>query len=108
FGGDPDARLYRTGDLARWRDDGVLEFMGRADQQIKVRGYRIEPAEIESVLRDHGAVADVVVGARAVGLPASGSATEVERLVEALAALEPREAERILALVERLSAIEAS
>ncbi len=58
------ARVYATGDPARWRDDGRLEFLGRADRQIKLRGYRIEAGEIEHVLREYGGGRDAIVQAR--------------------------------------------
>jgi amino acid adenylation domain-containing protein/FkbM family methyltransferase len=59
--GPPGGRMYRTGDLARRRPDGVLEFLGRIDDQIKIRGHRVEPREIELVLCGHPAVQDAAV-----------------------------------------------
>ncbi|MFF0522328.1 non-ribosomal peptide synthase/polyketide synthase [Actinomadura nitritigenes] len=59
--GPPGSRLYRTGDLARWRDDGRLEFLGRMDDQIKIRGHRVEPAEIEHELAGHPGVRGAAV-----------------------------------------------
>jgi len=64
FSPEPGARLYRSGDLARWRGEGELEFLGRVDRQVKVRGYRIEPGEIEQALSEHPGVSEAVVVAR--------------------------------------------
>jgi acyl carrier protein len=62
---NPKPTIYKTGDLARYRPDGTIEYLGRLDHQVKIRGVRIELGEIESVLRRHPAVRDAVVVARA-------------------------------------------
>ncbi|MFB9928499.1 amino acid adenylation domain-containing protein [Amycolatopsis halotolerans] len=65
--GPPGARMYRTGDRGRRLGSGITEFLGRADDQLKLRGYRVEPAEIQAVLRTHPAVRQAVVTLREEG-----------------------------------------
>jgi amino acid adenylation domain-containing protein len=64
FGKEPGARLYRSGDFARHLSDGNIDFIGRADRQVKLRGFRIELAEIETVLRRHESVSDAAATVR--------------------------------------------
>ncbi len=88
---DPGQRLYRTGDLVCWRRDGTLEFLGRTDQQVKLRGIRIELGEIESVLARHPQVAQAAVllkgdgaDARLVGYVAAAHSEQAEGSGEAV------------------------
>ncbi|MEV1119799.1 amino acid adenylation domain-containing protein [Actinosynnema sp. NPDC049800] len=85
----PGQRLYRTGDVGRLRPDGSAEFLGRADDQVKVRGVRIELGEIEAVLREHPGIADAVAAVRATAagptvvgyvVPAPGAAVGTAEL----------------------------
>ncbi len=77
--GGPGGRLYRTGDLVRWLPDGRLDYLGRMDHQVKVRGFRIELEEIENALCCHGGVAQAVAGLR----PGPGDQTRLVAYVVA-------------------------
>ncbi len=97
FSTEPGARLYRTGDLARYRRDGTIEFLGRRDHQVKVRGFRVELGEVENALLAHPAVQETVVvalpgdaGLRLVAyVVTSGEAPTVTELRRFLAARLP-------------------
>ncbi|MEW6558986.1 MAG: amino acid adenylation domain-containing protein [Pseudomonadota bacterium] len=96
---DADGLLYRTGDLVRWRDDGALDYIGRADGQIKIRGYRIEIGEIEAKLAAQPGVQacavnlhrDAALGPQLVGyvVAQSGAVLDLSAMRSALAALLP-------------------
>jgi amino acid adenylation domain-containing protein len=99
FDGAPDARLYRTGDLVRFAGDGYLEFLGRMDNQIKLRGHRIEPADIEQKLRSHPGVEQAAVVIREIAssdkhllacvVPTKGARPTAQELLEHLRRLLP-------------------
>ena len=92
--GAAGGRLYRTGDRARWRPDGELEFLGRLDDQVKVRGFRIEPGEVEAALAALPQVRDAVVVARKA---ARGDERLVAYVVPAAGNAEAGELRRLLA-----------
>lgn len=93
------ARLYRTGDRARFLPDGTIEFLGRIDRQLKIRGHRIEPGEIEAAVREHPSIGDVAVVSRVdpSGVPsliayvAAGSRRSLQGLHEASGAERPED-----------------
>jgi myxalamid-type nonribosomal peptide synthetase MxaA len=82
FGGDAGGRLYRTGDRAQWRPEGAVDFLGRVDYQVKVRGYRIEIEEVELALLEHPRVREAAV------VPLEEAATGSSRLVACVVSID--------------------
>jgi amino acid adenylation domain-containing protein len=103
FSKNPSARLYRTGDLARLLPDGNLEFLGRLDNQIKIRGHRIELDEIEAVLKEHPSIQDAAVIAFDKTQPAPVNGEAEQLILRRLSAMNPADAERILSEIETVS-----
>lgn len=109
FADSPDARMYRTGDLARRQSDGNLDFLGRADEQLSVRGQRVERGEVEAVLACHPAVrasAVVVQGegsaARLIAFVVAGTDVEAELLALAADELPPVMVPSVVVRLDRL------
>ncbi|MDE1528485.1 non-ribosomal peptide synthetase [Pseudomonas carnis] len=107
--GAAGARLYRTGDRARWNADGVLEYLGRLDQQVKLRGFRVEPEEIEALLLALGGIAQAVVlvrDAQLIGYYTADTELDEQRVKTALAAELPEY--MVPALLMRIDAMPLS
>ena len=106
FGDNPKSKMYKTGDMARFRSDGVIEFLGRADNQVKIRGFRIELSEINETLKQVDGVRDVAVLVRqdpGVPLIKDPDTADTLQLVACLEGLEKDEAMGLLKSVEKLS-----
>ncbi len=99
-------RMYKTGDLARWRPDGNIEFLGRIDHQIKIRGYRVELGEIENSLLSYPGIRDAVVIARqekTEDVPVPGSEASQNQYLEKIGRKSPALISQLLDEIDQLS-----
>jgi non-ribosomal peptide synthetase component F len=105
FQEEPGSLMYRTGDLCSFRADGVIEYHGRVDNQIKVRGYRIEPAEVQETINKFPAVRDslVVQKPRLNNWKIQEVKDDPESLEKILSQMDPGSAEKLLRSVELLT-----
>ena len=96
-------KLYRTGDICRYRSDGTIEFLGRKDNQVKLRGYRVELGEIQEAIKQNSKIREVVVKLETIQKTSVGHETIAERLLAHLKKMSFEEADEILKSVEKLS-----
>jgi amino acid adenylation domain-containing protein len=103
FNPESSQQLYRTGDLCRYRSDGTIGFLGRKDDQVKLRGYRVELGEIQEAIKHNTMIREVVVKLEAIHKSAVGQETMAQRLLGHLERMSFEEADEILKTVENLS-----
>ena len=104
FNPESSDKLYRTGDLCRYRSDGTIEFLGRKDNQVKLRGYRVELAEIQEAIRQNFKVREVVIKLETIQKTnVAATATTEEALLHDLEKMRYEEADELLKSVEKLS-----
>ena len=92
--------IYKTGDLARYRPDGNIEFLGRADNQVKVRGYRIEPGEIQSVINTYPGVQESAI---VFAQNHSAETLETDQIVALMQEMNPEHAEYLINEIENIA-----